>query len=297
MPALSFAPLENLRLLPRAAALLLLSGVAVSGQSATADEADELIRLINQFREAPQSCEGRQVNPRAPLSPSETLSGVQLGQQTQLQLALQQAGYQPASAQAFAFAGPTSATIAMGMIKERYCLALLDQDAADIGVRREGDRWQIILAQPLVADGLGDWREAGKAVLERVNEARSEPRHCGATEFAAAPALRWNDQLAAAALEHSRDMAEQDYFSHSDQNGLQVDSRARDLGYQFKRIGENLAAGQGSVEQVVAGWLASPDHCANVMEPAYTEMGAAYVLNPNGENPILWTQVFGTPLR
>ncbi|QIB51744.1 CAP domain-containing protein [Pseudomonas sp. OIL-1] len=262
-----------------------------------ADEADELISLINQFRESQQTCEGQRVGPVGPLTPDQTLSGIRLSQGEQLQSMLQQADYQAAGAQALAFSGPSDAEMAMRMIDERYCSALLDPDVADIGVSREGNNWQIILAQPLLDDDLGDWQEAGKAVLARVNEARSSPQTCGNTEYQAAPALQWDAKLAAAALEHSEDMAEQGYFSHTGRDGRQVDSRARDHGYQYSRIGENIAAGQGAVEQVVQGWLASPGHCSNIMESSYTEMGAAYALGGDGEGTIVWTQVFGTPLR
>ncbi|WP_150303396.1 CAP domain-containing protein [Pseudomonas saliphila] len=280
-----------------AVALLCLLPAALSTQTAVADDADELMSMINQFRETPQRCDGQEVEPVGPLAPNQTLSEVRLDSESQLQSLLQQAGYQAAGAQALAFAGPDSADMAMRMIKERYCSALLDPQVADIGIRQDGNSWQIILAQPLLDEDLGDWQEAGKAILTHVNEARRSARRCGGTEYEAAPALRWNAKLAAAAIEHSEDMAQQGYFSHADKDGRQVDSRVRDQGYQFSHIGENIAAGQGAVEQVVAGWLASPGHCANIMEPSYTEMGAAYVLNPDAATPILWTQVFGTPLR
>jgi uncharacterized protein YkwD len=46
----------------------------------------------------------------------------------------------------------------------------------------------------------------------------------------------------------------------------------------------------------VAGWLSSPGHCANLMNPRYTEMGAAYGLNSARKSTYpYWTQVFGAP--
>jgi uncharacterized protein YkwD len=108
-----------------------------------------------------------------------------------------------------------------------------------------------------------------------------------------APPLRWNDLLAAAAIAHSRDMAARNYFSHSAKNGNRVGDRAQREGYKWRRIGENIAAGQGSAEQAVSAWLSSPTHCANLMSRDFTEMGAAYALNSESETPIYWTQVFG----
>ena len=49
------------------------------------------------------------------------------------------------------------------------------------------------------------------------------------------------------------------------------------------------------VEEVVQGWLRSPEHCANVMNPDFTQMGIAYAVNAQSEDGIYWTQVFGTP--
>ena len=276
--------------------LILTLSLAASAQAAGDPQADQLVSLINQFRSTPQHCDGNELAPLKALAPDATLSDVQIRQGEQLQPALQKAGYQASNAQALAFSGPESAQAAMRMIGDRYCTALLNPNAADIGVQREGNTWQIILAQPLLGDTLGDWQEAGKAVLAQVNQARQSARRCGDADYEPAPALRWSDPLAAAALAHSEDMARQGYFSHADRDGRQVDARAAEQGYRFTHVGENIAAGQGAVEQVMAGWLASPEHCANIMEPAYTEMGAAYALNPEGEIPIVWTQVFGKPL-
>jgi uncharacterized protein YkwD len=88
-------------------------------------------------------------------------------------------------------------------------------------------------------------------------------------------------------------MAEHDYFDHVDRRGAGVAERARQHGYRWRAIGENIAAGQGSPQQVVAGWLASPGHCANILSPDFTEMGAAYAINDKAALEIYWTQVLG----
>ena len=87
--------------------------------------------------------------------------------------------------------------------------------------------------------------------------------------------------------------AEQRYFDHVDRRGRGIAERARQLGYRWRAIGENIAAGQGSAQQVVAGWLASPGHCANILSPDFAEMGTAYALNPQAAMEIYWTQVLG----
>ena len=103
----------------------------------------------------------------------------------------------------------------------------------------------------------------------------------------------WNEALAEAALAHSRDMASRDYFSHADPSGASVRQRATRAGYRWRYVGENIAAGLGSPEQVVAGWLASPGHCANLMSPDFVDMGAAYAVEPASKLDIYWTQTFG----
>jgi uncharacterized protein YkwD len=104
----------------------------------------------------------------------------------------------------------------------------------------------------IAAPNLPDWAEAGKTILEAVNAARPA-RTCGDQSFAAAPALAWNAALGAAALAHSRDMANRRYFSREGKDGKAVGDRAQQAGYRWRRIGENIAVGMRSPEGEVAG--------------------------------------------
>jgi uncharacterized protein YkwD len=212
-----------------------------------------------------------------------------------LQQALKDAGFQAARAEAIIVSGPLSPAAAMAAIKDRYCRTLTKPDYTAIGVSRSGDTWRIILAHPLLAPGLGNAFEAGRKVLELVNAARAKERNCGNQRFGPARPLNWNQNLAQAALAHSADMANRNYFSHEGKDGTEVGERAQRAGYRWRRIGENIASGQGSAQDVVAGWLSSPGHCANIMNPGFTDMGAAYALNQRSDLLIYWTQVFGTP--
>lgn len=272
----------------------LLLTVLLAGE-VRADEAQVLIGLINALRDAEQACDGAKAEAVGPLAPADALAVAPATDGAQLQDALSKAGYRPAKLQAVSISGPTSAQVAMGALRQRYCNALRSEEFAEIGVSRQGNTWQVLLAKPLLPPDLGDWREAGRAILKQVNAARARARTCGSQTFEAVPALRWNGQLAEAALAHSRDMAQQNFFSHGAPDGSQVSDRANRAGYSWSRVGENIAAGQGSVEQAVAGWLASPGHCRNIMRADYTEMGAAYATNPDSAAIVYWTQVFGTP--
>lgn len=269
-------------------ALLMLAG-------GCAGDSDTLIERINAYRTAPQLCAGKSTRAIGPLAPAQTLARVQIASaQQSLQDALKQVGYAAAEAQAIVVSGPFVARSAMAILEERYCEVMLSPQFSEVGISRDGRTWRIILAQPLLSSNLGDSFDAGKQVLDLVNKARSVSRNCGTQRFGPAPPMEWNGKLASAALAHSDDMARRNYFAHAAQDGSTVGDRAAREGYDWQGIAENIASGQGSPQQVVAGWLASPGHCANVMQPGFTEMGAAYVVNPNSDTMIYWTQVLGT---
>ncbi len=128
-------------------------------------------------------------------------------------------------------------------------------------------------------------------VLQLVNAARAQARNCGATSFAAAPALTLNAQLAQAAQGHASDMATQNYFSHTSKDGRTFVQRIAATGYAFRTIGENIAAGQSTPQQVVAGWLQSEGHCRNIMNPSFRELGVGYATG--GSYGYYWVQDFG----
>ena len=90
-------------------------------------------------------------------------------------------------------------------------------------------------------------------------------------------------------------MANGNFFDHRDPDGRTPGDRAELAGYSGQRIGENIAAGLDEVEKVVVGWLASPGHCANLMNAQYSELGAAYAVDPKSNAGIYWTALFGAP--
>jgi uncharacterized protein YkwD len=135
-------------------------------------------------------------------------------------------------------------------------------------------------------------------VLELVNAARAEPRRCGWKRFAAAPPLARSAMLEAVAREHAEDMAWRGRMEHAGGDGSTPAGRATRIGYRWLRIAENVAAGQATPEEVVASWLESDGHCANLMDPAYTETGIGVAAAPAGEDGPgwpYWAQVFGMP--
>ena len=293
MPALPRLP----RIAPAASLLAAALAGAVAAPPASARDGDELTVLINAYRAAPGSCAGRAAAPVAPLRPEAALSSVRIGFGTFLESALKTAGYRSDLAESISVTGPPDAQAAMTVLREKYCDKLLSGEFSAVGTAHRGKEWQVILARPHVTPPLPDPALLGQEMLTLVNEARATPRHCGAQAFGAAPPLAWNDTLAHAALGHSRDMAEKRYFNHKEPGGSTPPVRATQAGYRWSRISENIASGQRTVAEAVAGWLSSPGHCANIMNPAVTEMGGAYALNPGSEDGTLyWTQMFARPL-
>ena len=130
-------------------------------------------------------------------------------------------------------------------------------------------------------------------ILNAHNAARAEGRSCGGQFFAAASPLQWNCQLAQAATNHTQDMAINGFLNHTGSNGSSVSQRLDVVGYNWQTWAENIAAGQNSVNDVMQGWLNSPGHCSNIMNPNVTEIGSSRQESTAGQYPIYWTTVFG----
>jgi uncharacterized protein YkwD len=141
-------------------------------------------------------------------------------------------------------------------------------------------------------------RESGAMVrarvVELVNAARGESRRCGRDRFAAVPPLSVSRPLNDAAAAHARDMARKRFFDHRGADGSQPKDRVLRAGYQPRLTGENIALGPESAEEVVAGWLASPGHCANIMDVRFQDIGVGLATGRK-RGQIYWVQTFGAP--
>lgn len=121
-----------------------------------------------------------------------------------------------------------------------------------------------------------------------VNEARAESRVCGSEAFVAAAPLVLDARLTAAAQGHSDDMHANGFMSHTGSDGSSLPERVERQGYDWRGVAENVARGHGSAASVMAAWLTSPGHCANVMQPSFSALGV-------GLSGVSWTQVFAQP--
>jgi len=133
-------------------------------------------------------------------------------------------------------------------------------------------------------------------VVELVNAARSHGRKCGRERYPAAPPLSVSRDLNDAAADHARDMARKKYFEHRGRDGSQPKDRVLRSGYKSRLTGENIALGPESAEEVVAGWLDSPGHCANIMDARFQDIGVG-VATGRGRGQIYWVQNFGLPMK
>ena len=126
-------------------------------------------------------------------------------------------------------------------------------------------------------------------LLELVNEARAEPRACGARgAFDATHPLELEPRLERAAQRHSDDMVNGGFFSHTGSDGSSPAERVAREGYAWAAVGETIAAGHSTPEWAVSAWLASDGHCAIIMGPRFTQLGA-------GVANLRWTLVFARP--
>lgn len=148
-----------------------------------------------------------------------------------------------------------------------------------------------------------------QSYLDAINKARGTGRTCeGEGYFGATSALSWNDNLYKASIEHSQDMATSNTFSHTGSNtssdlsakalnlgrGSSMSDRIDYNGYtNWKNAGENIAAGNSTLEATINQWLTSGGHCANIMNPNFTEVGMSHAENSSSSYRHYWTQTFG----
>ena len=102
------------------------------------------------------------------------------------------------------------------------------------------------------------------------------------------------------ALAHSQDMYARDFFSHTNPDDESPSDRIRLTGYLNKskswRTGENIAIGYVDVFSVMAGWMNSPGHRANILNSKFTHLGfGIYSLGTDSiYDGYIWTQNFGS---
>jgi len=227
-----------------------------------------------------------------------------------LAAAAERTGYRTGSTAGVHVSGPDSSLL--DVLRRSECRTVTNQELREIGAYRRGqDTWLVLASTnwlppsasantktPPATSAQGSWSVApplGPRAVLLINEARAHGTRCGQKEFAPAPPLTLNGTLVGVALGHATDMAQHDYFEHEDLTGHSPADRVRAVGYHEKLVGENIAYGPATLEEVVKGWLDSPGHCENIMDPRFVEMGIAYAPGQSSRHGLFWVQVFATP--
>lgn len=91
--------------------------------------------------------------------------------------------------------------------------------------------------------------------------------------------LEWHEQASETAYKHSVDMADHDYFSHQNLQGLSPFDRMRADHISFQSAGENLAYGQASSIFAHEGLMNSAGHRENILQKTYTSLGVGVSFN------------------
>lgn len=131
--------------------------------------------------------------------------------------------------------------------------------------------------------------------VERLNELRQQAQApCLAVDARAQP-LAWDLRLAGSAHRQASDLAQRDLLSHVDAQQRGLGARMRQAGYAAASAGENLAAGQTDFDDTLQAWLASPAHCANLMQSDFRDVGLACVRRHGSRYERFWVAHFGAP--
>ena len=203
------------------------------------------------------------------------------------------------------------------VLRRSECRALATQSLHDIGVYHRGEDYWLVLTglaqtpaapaplpvplpvRPAPPPPAGAASQAAPMpaarALELINEARARGARCGRRTYAPAPPVSLSRTLAGVALGHAADMAQHDYFEHEDLTGQSPADRVRASGYRESLVGENIAYGPRSVEEAVQGWLDSPDHCENIMDPRFVQMGIASAAGHSVRHGLYWVQLLAEP--
>jgi uncharacterized protein YkwD len=129
-----------------------------------------------------------------------------------------------------------------------------------------------------------NWRQRMLAAVNKERAARG------------VPPLKPEPRLDRAAQAHADDMLKRSYYSHETPEGKTVMARVQAGGYIAYEAGENIARGQFSIEEVMKGWMGSPQHREHLLSSEFQDVGfgLAFGRNMTGYT-ILWVQDFARP--
>lgn len=182
----------------------------------------------------------------------------------------------------------TPSTQVRAVLERRLCAELTDAAFSQLGIHGDGDDVWLVLAEPSKPPAAANAERVAREVLELANAVRARGARCGRDAFGPAPPLRLEARLTLAARMHAEDMARHAFLAHQGRDGSTPARRVTRTGYAWRAVGENVAAGAESAAEVVAGWERSPEHCRNLMDAGFTEMGVAFAASPRTTGHSTW---------
>lgn len=160
--------------------------------------------------------------------------------------------------------------------------------------RSSVDQSDIATIEPKL-EHCSDPQTTGEEMMALVNDFRSEPRDCGNGIRPAVSSLIWDKRLHNAAIIHSDDMANENFFSHTGSDGSTPGDRMDRQGYIWVDSIENLGPDYELAEHVVEFWRNSTaGHCDNLMNEKLVHMAVACVYTENADQEFYWTLKMGS---
>lgn len=145
--------------------------------------------------------------------------------------------------------------------------------------------WSLVrtfLARLQPAGAAGPGTSFAQRVVELTNRERS---------LRGLPPLAGRFGLQFVAEARATDMIRRGYFAHTDPDGRDPFYHLRANGVRYWTAGENIAQGQQTPEAVVAAWMKSPGHRANILNPRFGHLGVGAVQDSR-TGAITWAQIF-----
>lgn len=170
-------------------------------------------------------------------------------------------------------------------LKAKLCLFVLSVAVLTSAFASETSAQRRVYASSTTARVSAGVDSDEREIFELINQERSKK---GLGD------LVWDSNLSRLARDYSAKMARENFFSHQDRSGESVDGRAKNMRIKnWSKIGENLFFCEGYDNpnlMAVRGWMKSPSHRDNILDPDYNVSGIGIAESENGR--IYFTQVF-----
>jgi uncharacterized protein YkwD len=175
---------------------------------------------------------------------------------------------------------PTSSAIRFASHIKRFAATILA--ALFVGLLPTGSlSSQAVTQRVSISYGTG---QLELQMLDLINRDRANQIYFSETK-GRAPALQWDDRLAAVARMHSEEMARKGYFSHQGADGSSPSRRVSMTGIQWRSTGENIA-NCGGVSEAESLFMNEPkfqqNHRWNILNVNYTHVGVGVARAPDG---------------